>query len=413
MRPLVTAAFSIPPTAMAAEKQFDAHHPYASLHFKDQEMDFALALILGAAVNGGAEIGECFYTAARIKEGDAAGWQNEWLAMARRVEKRGQKALAGGHKASAISQFRRACYYYRAALISMLPTDKRFKETAERMRGLLIKAGKLQNPPLEYIEIPFEGAVLPGYFRAAGRGRPAKTLLMLGGGETFAEDQVFYIEPKAHKRGYNFLTVDLPGQGLLPLEGKVFRADVEKPMKAVVDYALGRREVDPARLAAYGISGGGGFVPKAATSDNRIKAVVMNSATVDGRRLFAAMPVSSATEDVMAGFSTFKRNTIRVIAWRWGVAMDNIPGLVPANKGFGFDPAKVACPALILLGEGEYGNKEVRRQQEECMAKLPNPHKKMVVTPANEGASNHCIIENRGLMSQVVFDWLDGVLQKK
>ena len=28
---------------------------------------------------------------------------------------------------------------------------------------------------------------------------------------------------------------------------------------------------------------------------------------------------------------------------------------------------------------------------------------------AEEGASNHCIMENRSLMSQVVFDWLDEI----
>jgi pimeloyl-ACP methyl ester carboxylesterase len=293
----------------------------------------------------------------------------------------------------------------------MLPEDPRLLQAAQNSRRLLKKAGKLMDPPLEYFEIPFEGTVLPGYFRpsAKGPGR-AKTLMMIGGGETFAEDLVFYIAPQAQARGYNFLTVDLPGQGLLPMEGKVFRADVEVPLGAVVDHALSLPQVDPKRLAAYGMSGGGGFVPRTAEHDSRIKAVVMNSAVVDAQRLFASMPVAQATQDKVSAWSSFKRNTIRVIAWRWGVAQDNIPGLVPANKGFTFDPAKVTCPALMILGEGEYRNPEVKRQQLECLAGLPNPQKKLVVTPEAEGATNHCIIENRSLMSQEVFDWLDGVL---
>ena len=89
---------------------------------------------------------------------------------------------------------------------------------------------------------------------------------MIGGGETFAEDLFFYIAPQAYERGYNFMTVDLPGQGLLPLEGKTFRPDMQVPLKAVVDYALGRPEVDPQRLAVYGYSGGGGFAPQAAST---------------------------------------------------------------------------------------------------------------------------------------------------
>ena len=56
-------------------------------------------------------------------------------------------------------------------------------------------------------------------------------------------------------RGYNFMTVDLPGQGLMPFAGKVFRTDTNVAMKPVVDYILSRSDVDPEYLAAYGISG--------------------------------------------------------------------------------------------------------------------------------------------------------------
>jgi alpha-beta hydrolase superfamily lysophospholipase len=374
-------------------------------------MDFAFALILGATMNHGCEIGEAYYAASRITEGNAASWQEQWLAMADRVEKRGRDALDKAHTVSAREQMQRASYYARAALISMMPDDPRFKETAHRSRALLRLAGALMDPPLERVDIPFEGTFLPGYFRRANNdGRPAKTLIMLGGGETFAEDLVFYIYTLAHERGYNFLTVDLPGQGLLPLEGRFFRADVEVPVRAVVDYALGRPETDPERLAAYGISGGGGFVPRAAQHDPRIKAIAMNSAVVDAYPLFASMPVATATEDVVATWSSFKQNTVRAIAWRWGVDMHDIPGLVAANKGFSFDPKKVACPALAIVGEGEYSSADVRKQQKECMDNLPNKASRLVVTPANEGASNHCITENRSVMSQVVFDFFDEVL---
>ncbi len=398
--------------AITSADDFDAHKPSTQLHFTDTEMDFALVLIVGATMNHGCEIGEAFYTAGQIKEGDAASWQAEWIKMAERVQARGEESLTGGHSVSAREQFIRACGYYRGALVSMLPGDSRFKDTASKARNLMKRAGQLMDPPLEYFEIPFEGTVMPGYFRAASGSRtPTKTLLMIGGGETFAEDLVFYISSQAFERGYNFLTVDMPGQGLLPLEGLPFRPDMNVPMKAVVDYALSRPEVDPKRLAAFGMSGGGGFVPQAAQFDKRLKAIAMTSAVVDAEKLWATMPIATATQDVVATWSSFKQNTIKVIAWRWGVAMDNIPGLVAANRGFSFDPAKVTCPALIILGEGEYKDKEVARQQQECMDGLPNPLKKMVVTPADEGASNHCLLENRSVMSQVLFDWLDDTLK--
>ena len=398
----------------ASAQEFDMHAPYVRYHFTDPEMDFTFgSLILGATTNHGCEIGEAFYTAANIKEGDAASWQSEWLKTAARVEARGAGSLAAGHKVSAREQLQRAAYYYRAALVAMLPDDPRLKEIAQKSRALMIQAGQLFEPPLEYIEIPFENTVLPGFFRKAAPGSaPNKTLVMLGGGETYAEDLVFYIMPQTFDHGYNFLTVDLPGQGLMPLEQKFFRPDMNVPVKAVIDYALSRPEVDPERLAVFGMSGGGGFAPQSAMHDPRIKAVAMNSCVVDAYPLFASMtPVTTATQAMVQSWSSFHANTVKVIAWRWGVSMDNIPGLVEANKGFSFDPAKVSVPALILVGEGEYNNPEVARQQKLCLDGLPNAHKKMVVTPLSEGASNHCVMENRSLIGQALFDWLDEVLK--
>ncbi len=91
--------------------------------------------------------------------------------------------------------------------------------------------------------------------------------------------------------------------------------------------------------------------------------------------------------------------------------MDRPAGLVAANKGYTFDPSKVTVPALIIVGEGEYKSLEVQRQQKIAMDNFPHPMKKMVITPANEGATNHCVMENRSLIGQVLFDWLDEIFQ--
>ena len=407
----------IPKTKSVPGKQggkvFDAHDTGFRYHFNDKDMDFNFGtLILGSTVNHGVEIGEAFYTASKIKDGDIASWQEEWFKMARLAEARGEKSLAGAHKVSARDQLQRASYYYRISLLSILPDDPRFKERALKSRSLMIKAGELFDPPMEYSEIPFEGTVLPVYFRKAAAGStPSKTLIMIGGGETFAEDLIFYIAPQAHDRGYNFMTVDLPGQGLLPLVGKTFRPDMNVPMKAVVDYALSRPDVDPKRLACYGYSGGGGFVPQAAMHDPRIKAIAMNSAVVDAYPLFSTMPVVLATKKEIASWTPFHGNIVKAICRRWGVPMAKPSGLAEANKGYTFDPAKVTVPALIIVGEGEYKSEEVKRQQKVCLDNFPNPMKKMVITPTVEGATNHCVMENRSLVSQVLFDWLDDVLK--
>ncbi|MBU0651624.1 MAG: hypothetical protein KJ649_02955 [Proteobacteria bacterium] len=124
----------------APERAVDPHAAYVRFHFQDLEMDFIFgSMILGATMNHGCEIGEAFYTAANIKDGDAASWQEQWIKMARRVEARGEQSLDKGRTVSARDQLQRASYYYRAALFPMLLNDPRFKETAMKSRALRLE----------------------------------------------------------------------------------------------------------------------------------------------------------------------------------------------------------------------------------------------------------------------------------
>ncbi len=105
----------------------------------------------------------------------------------------------------------------------------------------------------------------------------------------------------------------------------------------------------------------------------------------------------------------FATRMARLMAWRWGVAMDRLSELVEKNRDFVCDPACLTCPTLILIGVGEYQNLQIRAQQEQALAVLPNPRKKLIVAPLDEGAGHHCLGENLSLMSQLVFDWLDEI----
>jgi pimeloyl-ACP methyl ester carboxylesterase len=84
--------------------------------------------------------------------------------------------------------------------------------------------------------------------------------------------------------------------------------------------------------------------------------------------------------------------------------------MVEKNRDVFFDPAEITCPTLILAGEGEYHDQEMHRQQQYALSVLPNPKKRLLIGPMDEGAAHHCMGENLGLMSALVFDWLDEVL---
>lgn len=394
-------------------KEFQAHRQFHRLFFKENDMDFAFQWLMGSAVHGGAGIGEGFYTASKIKNRNPQSWEIEWNAMAQRVEERAKKAFAAGHKISARDFFLRAAVYYRAILGSLRPSDENFTTAIGKMRNCFQNGGALLNPPLERVEIIFEGVRLPGYFlKAQANDDPQKTLLMVGGGETFAEDLYYYIAPAALKRGYNFFTIDFPGQGDLPLSKMFFRSDFETPMKAVVDYLYTRKDVDQRCLAAYGISAGGYIVPRAVSYEPRINACIANSMIPNMFDVFSNSQIPKIKGLVRwyaEQRTPFLIRMLELICWRWGLDHLDVDRLIEVNRDLVFEPEKILCPTLILIGEGEYENLMMRQKQITVLSKLPNSQKKLVIGPVNEGAASHCMGENLGLMSSFVFDWLDDV----
>ena len=83
------------------------------------------------------------------------------------------------------------------------------------------------------------------------------------------------------ERGYNMITVDLPGMGNIEAEGMKMEPAKEKPVSKVIDYLESRSDVNMERLAVFGHSLGGYTVARPAAKDKRIKAMIANSITLN------------------------------------------------------------------------------------------------------------------------------------
>lgn len=204
-------------------------YPRINYRFMSEDLDFFFQWLVGASTHGGSEAGESFYAASQIEESDVEGWIRAWTALAERVAARGTTSRDGGHSVSARGSFLRAYTYHRAPLLFISPLDEpgRYRRRYEQARAYFRQTAALFDPPVEPIEVPFEGTVLPGYFvRADDTGTPRRTLLMIGGGDTFVEDRYACIGPAATRRGHNVLMVVL-GQGILPFEGLTWQADAK------------------------------------------------------------------------------------------------------------------------------------------------------------------------------------------
>lgn len=235
--------------------------------FQDPTFSSQLLRTIGATYYKGADIGECLSTAYRIKEGDFESWYTEWLKTAKRVHKYADDCLAGNHKVSAREAYLRASNYYRAAEFLLIsPEDPRIQTTWGSSKECFSNAGKLFSPPIESIEIPYEGTTLPGHFYRLNENSnndtatppPRPTLIAHGGFDSTLEELYTFAAAPALERGYNCLTFEGPGQGGVIRKQKIpFRYDWEKVVTPVIDYALTKdRDIDPNNIALMGISMG-------------------------------------------------------------------------------------------------------------------------------------------------------------
>jgi pimeloyl-ACP methyl ester carboxylesterase len=386
--------------------------------------DYQFVRTMGCVTYEGAALGECYETASRIEDEKEASYTEAWRVTAERVEEIARKSLAGGHLVSAREAFLRASSYWREVGFYQRTTDPKCRSSWERQRECFTQAGKLMDVPFDVVSIPYEnGKSLPGYFlKADETEKPRPTLLSLGGGDSLAEELYFWGGGAAAlRRGYNALLFEIPGQrGAMysnPDAELFYRLDTEVPLKFVCDWALGRADVDPKRLALVGWSMGGNFAPRAAAFEKRIKACIASTTTPN-------MQTSILEMLGLPGDQPYPRNleskldlsTVgnRFVAegdmrYRLGASAGTIAEFIDKLSKYslwGLED-KITCPYFNIGGQGE-GQLAVDGQK--FYDKLTCPKAQHIIT-TKEGGDAHCGVNSASLEHQIIFDWLDDVFK--
>jgi hypothetical protein len=132
--------------------------------YDDEGMNFAVLLALGFVYRGLADAGEILATIERVPEGDREAWVREWTATADHLRDDADAAEKRGHRVSARAKLLRASTYYDHASSGSPGTasDDRFTPLWELHRDCWDRAIALFDPPVEPIEIPYEGTSLAG-----------------------------------------------------------------------------------------------------------------------------------------------------------------------------------------------------------------------------------------------------------
>lgn len=395
------------------------------LDFSQKTMDigtfaFNYVRTLMVAGTGGAEINECLMTAEKIKDNNIASWVQEWAATAEKVAQSAERALQAGQSVTARQAYLRASNYYRTAMFSLPHTDERLFRYLSLSRDYFLEAAVLSTPQIEVVEIPFGSARLPAYFMSAGQGKHP-TLIALNGGDSTNEEMVHWLGFAAVARGWNFLTFEGPGQwSALQLNpGLTMRPDYEVPVKAVVDYLVGRVDVDADKIALYGPSLGSVLAARAAAYEKRIRACIVSGLIVDVYEGWHAVwpPVLQNARPGMFDtvFTLLEKISPQLHGmanhFRWMLGVSKPHEIIEAWRPFNIRELapQIVCPLLMLYGEGEaaQSSEKVGLSVLRFMQNLSCPVTMRLFGFEEGWAASHCQIGALAPLQAVVFDWLD------
>src|SRR5918999_886485 len=159
----------------------------------------------------------------------------------------GDEALAEGDAAAAGLHYVRAGLFFHWASFLFPHRPDEFRAALAAMHDCWRRAAPHTSPPMEPLEVPFEGARLPGYLRRPeGVERPPLVVLVPGGDST--KEEFFNLTEHILARGIATFAFDGPGHGAVSLELKL-RPDYEVPIRAVIDHLYARPDLDTTRLA--------------------------------------------------------------------------------------------------------------------------------------------------------------------
>jgi pimeloyl-ACP methyl ester carboxylesterase len=378
---------------------------------------------LGFVPYGGPSIGELAALGQAVGDGDDDAFYRAFVAAADRLVAAADDKERTGHHATAGALLLRAACLYGLAYKPLYgkPVDPRLAAAFAKQMHAFERALPSFGPH-EVLRIPYEGTTLPAYYFPAGTpGGAARPLLVFTNGfDSNVVDAYLATAVAARRREQSVLIFDGPGQGEpLMVQGIPMRPDWENVIGPVLDVAVTLRGVDASRIALSGWSLGGYLSPRAASGDARIAACVADPGLPEVLamlgRLVAALglpadtdPAKLTADQVTTLTAAIERDRKQRWAliqrgfWVWGAAGlgDFLQRAAHYTLAGRIDA--IRCPTLITAAE----NDPLSATAEAFYEQLTCP-KTFAAFKAADGAGDHCEMQNRPLLNETVFDWID------
>ena len=137
--------------------------------------------------------------------------------------------------------------------------------------------GRLLDPPLEMVRIPYSNEVITAYLRLPRSAGKSPLVIGIGGLDSRKED-VMALSAAYLARGMALLALDMPGTGEAPA---ALAPGAERLFATVLDWVAGRADIDAARVAIQGRSWSGYWAALlAVTERTRIRGAVMQGGPI-------------------------------------------------------------------------------------------------------------------------------------
>jgi 2,6-dihydroxypseudooxynicotine hydrolase len=199
-------------------------------------------------------------------------WCAAWCAGAEVHLELAEEALREGRNFTAGEFFARAATYFHFAKFLFVHDLDQAKAAHARAVDALNRALPHFVPPGSRHEIAFEGSRLVGVFRAPNENGPHPTVILIPGLDS-TKEEFRDVERAFLNRGMAIFALDGPGQGeaewTLPI-----RPEWDKVGDAVISHLQTMPDVDQSRIGVWGVSLGGFYAARMASSDLPIKGTI-------------------------------------------------------------------------------------------------------------------------------------------
>ena len=209
---------------------------------------------------------------------DKDHWAREWSRIGSAYEEKAEARAKSGAPGTELAEL--YMHAFDAFRVGRFPTPnspgklEAYKHSLRTFR----KAVKYFSPPLEVVELPFEGKTLIGYLQLPPGVAKPPVVMHWGGVDGWKEDRL-RIAKAVMGQGLASLTIDMPGTG----ENPVLYSDpaAERTFLAWLDHLPQRAGIDGARVAVWGGSFGAYWAARLAyVAADRIKGAVFHGGNV-------------------------------------------------------------------------------------------------------------------------------------